>query len=68
MARRMIDVAKGHEDTPPPCIDHLVRNIYRWERGAVGPSERYRLYWCEATGIKPGQFGALSERQAEVRV
>jgi transcriptional regulator with XRE-family HTH domain len=57
MARRMIKVAGGHVDTPPPCTDHLAHNIYRWEQGKVGPSERYRLYWCEATGITPDQFG-----------
>lgn len=68
MARRMIKVASGHDDTPPPCTDHLAHNIYRWEHGKAGPSERYRLYWCEATGITPDQFGTPSEGQAEVRV
>jgi hypothetical protein len=68
MARRMIKVASGHDDTPPPCTDHLAHNIYRWEHGKVGLSERYRLYWCEATGIMPGQFGTPSEGQAEVRI
>jgi transcriptional regulator with XRE-family HTH domain len=57
LARRMIKVASRHDDTPPPCTDHLAHNIYRWEHGKAGPSERYRLYWCEATGITPDQFG-----------
>ena len=68
MARRMSKVASRHDDTPPPRVDHLAHNIYRWEHGKVGPSERYRLYWCEATGITPDQFGTPSEGQAEVRV
>ena len=46
MARRMIKVASGHDDTPPPCTDHLAHNIYRWERGTVSPGERSCVTLC----------------------
>src|SRR5207237_332990 len=30
---------------------------YRWERGVVGPAERYRHYYCGAFGIQFSEFG-----------
>jgi hypothetical protein len=61
MARRLIEAAKGNGDFTTPGIDNITHNLYRWERGIVTPSERYRLYFCEALGIPPGQFGALKK-------
>lgn len=40
---------------------NLCHNIYRWERGAVDPSERYRLYYCKVLGIPPAAFGGATE-------
>ena len=40
-----------------PSADNISHNIYRWERGAVAPAERYQLYYCGAFGIPFGQFG-----------
>ena len=40
-----------------PGLDSMCHNIYRWERGEDGLSERYKLYCCRALGIPPGQFG-----------
>ena len=40
-----------------PGADNISHNIYRWERGAVAPAERYKLLYCGAFGIPFGQFG-----------
>ncbi len=40
-----------------PSADNISHNIYRWERGAVTPAERYQLYYCGAFGIPFSQFG-----------
>lgn len=58
MARQLIKAAIANGDTSMPCVDNLTHNIYRWERGVVGPSERYRLCYCRALGIQPADFGA----------
>jgi hypothetical protein len=58
MARQLIRAAKTRHDASMPCIDNICHNVYRWERGTVGPTERYRLYCCVAPGISPDEFGA----------
>jgi len=57
MARRLIKVAQVHGDTAMPAAGDVAANIYRWERGTVNPSGRYRLYYCHAMGIPPDRFG-----------
>jgi hypothetical protein len=32
-------------------MDSMCHNIYRWERGADGLSERYKLHYCHALAI-----------------
>ena len=44
-------------DTSLPGTDNISHNIYRWERGAVTPAERYKLLYCSAFGIPFSQFG-----------
>jgi hypothetical protein len=44
MARQLIKAAKAKGDTSVPSADNISHNIYRWERRAVGPAERYKLY------------------------
>lgn len=61
MARRLVKAAENHGDTTMPSVDDVATNIYRWERGKVGVSERYRLYCCEALGIPPCRFGIPAE-------
>ncbi len=68
MARQLIKAAKAKGDTSVPSADNISHNIYRWERGAVAPAERYQLYYCGAFAIPFGQFGssppqALAGRQ-----
>ena len=46
MARQLIKAAKAKGDTSVPSADNISHNIYRWERGAVAPAERYKLYYC----------------------
>ena len=57
MARQLIRAAKARGDTSVPGADNISHNIYRWERGVVGPAERFQLYYCGAFGIPFSQFG-----------
>jgi transcriptional regulator with XRE-family HTH domain len=57
MARRLIKVAQVSGDTAMPAPEDVTANIYRWERGTVSPSDRYRLYYCHTLGIPPDRFG-----------
>jgi transcriptional regulator with XRE-family HTH domain len=57
MARRLIKVAQVSGDTAMPAAEDVAANIYRWERGTVSPSERYRLYYCHTLSIPPDCFG-----------
>ena len=68
MARQLIKAARAAGDRSVPSADNISHNIYRWERGAVAPAERYKLYYCGAFAIPFGQFGssppqALAGRQ-----
>ena len=58
LARQLIKVARAKGDTSVPSADNISHNIYRWERGAVTPAERYQLYYSSAFGIPFSQFGA----------
>ncbi len=58
MARQLIRAAKAAGDTSVPGADNISHNIYRWERGAVAPAERYKLYYCGAFAMPFGQFGS----------
>ena len=51
-------------DSSMPCIESICHNIYRWERGTVGLTERYKLYYCVAVGISPDEFGAGQDELA----
>ena len=62
MARQLIRAAKAKGDTSVPSADNISHNIYRWERGAVAPAERYQLYYCGAFAIPFGQFGSSPPR------
>src|SRR5689334_11205889 len=65
MARQLIKAARCRDDTSLPGIDSICHNIYRWERGTVGLTERYKLYYCVTLGISPGDFGAEEPEQPE---
>jgi hypothetical protein len=65
MARQLIKAARASGDTSLPGIDSICHNIYRWERGTVGLTERYKLYYCVALGVSPDDFGAGSSEQPE---
>jgi hypothetical protein len=58
MARQLIRAAHATNDRSMTDVDNLCHNIYRWEKGAVNPGERYRLYYCRALSIPPAAFGA----------
>jgi transcriptional regulator with XRE-family HTH domain len=57
MARQLIRAAQASDDTAMPAASDVAANIYRWERGTVNPSDRYRLYYCHVLGIPPDRFG-----------
>jgi len=57
LARRLIQAAGARGDTSMPGLDSVCHNIYRWERGEDGLSERYKLYCCQVLAIPPAQFG-----------
>src|SRR5689334_11731570 len=65
MARQLIKAARARDDTSLPCVENICHNIYRWERGTVGLTERYKLYYCVALGISPDDFGAGEPEQPE---
>ena len=44
LARQLIRAARARGDTSMPGAGNISHNIYRWERGTVSPSDRYRLY------------------------
>jgi hypothetical protein len=57
MARQIIQAGQARGDRHVPGVENMCHNIYRWERGADGVSERFRLHYCHALGISPSQFG-----------
>jgi hypothetical protein len=57
MARRLIKAAQVSGDIAMPAAEDVAANIYRWERGTVSPSDRYRLYYCHTLGIPPDRSG-----------
>src|SRR5713226_858781 len=57
MARQITRAAHGEADRAVPGMDGMCHNIYRWERGEDGLSERYKLYCCQVLGIPPARFG-----------
>jgi transcriptional regulator with XRE-family HTH domain len=58
MAHQLVAAGQARGDRHIPSIDSMCSNIYRWEQGLDNPSERYKLHYCRALGIPPGQFGA----------
>jgi len=46
MARKLRDAADDPKDVT--SLESLIHNIYRWERGGCGISERYRNLYCRA--------------------
>jgi hypothetical protein len=57
LARQLIRAAHAAGDTSIPGTDTLAHNIYRWESGANGLTDRYRLRYCQVLRIAPGDFG-----------
>lgn len=58
MAHRLIQAAQGTGDATMPGIEHLETYIRRWECGRHQLTERYRLLYCTAFGLRAGQFGS----------
>jgi hypothetical protein len=56
MARRLVQAGQAAGDTTVPDVDCMSGYVRRWEHG-MRLTERYRLYYCTALGISPGQFG-----------
>jgi transcriptional regulator with XRE-family HTH domain/tetratricopeptide (TPR) repeat protein len=63
MARRLVQAGYDSGDTAMPSATSMLHNIYRWERGDGGLSERHQLHYCRALGIHPSQFGSSQPSQ-----
>jgi hypothetical protein len=57
MARRLIQAGLAKGDNMPG-VESMCHNIYRWERGADGLSERYKLCYCQIFSIEASHFGS----------
>jgi transcriptional regulator with XRE-family HTH domain/tetratricopeptide (TPR) repeat protein len=57
MANRLTQAAQAASDATMPGIEHLETYIRRWESGRHQLTERYRLHYCTAFGLRPSQFG-----------
>jgi hypothetical protein len=57
MARQLIKVAHSNGDTSIPGVNTLSRYVCRWESGAIGLTDRYKLYYCQAFGIPFADLG-----------
>ncbi|MGD0246625.1 MAG: hypothetical protein ABSB59_40720 [Streptosporangiaceae bacterium] len=68
MARQLIRAAHTANDQSIVGVDNLCHNIYRWERGAVNPGERYRLYYCHVLGIPLAAFGDTAAGKAHALI
>jgi transcriptional regulator with XRE-family HTH domain len=68
MARQLIRAAYAVNDRSMVDVDNLCHNIYRWERGTVSPSERYRLYYCQAFSIPHAAFGSTETAKTSALV
>jgi transcriptional regulator with XRE-family HTH domain len=66
MARQLRLAAKDAGDTAVPSNEALCRNIRRWESGHGGVSERYKLHYCKALDLPPGQFGPSRPQEIAV--
>jgi hypothetical protein len=64
MARRLRYAAHANDDHSVPGLDSMQHNIYRWERGADGISERYRLLYKSVLGIAPPTAESVGSRVA----
>ena len=62
MARQLFAAAHANGDAAVPGVASISSNIYRWERGAVAPGERYRLYYCKAFGIESPKSHGVTGR------
>ncbi len=63
MVRQLIRAAYAVNDRSMVDVDNLCHNIYRWERGTVSPSERYRLYYCQASRIRMPHSAAPKQQR-----
>jgi transcriptional regulator with XRE-family HTH domain len=57
MARRLIQAGHTAGDMAMPSLDSMSTYVRRWEHGQYTLTERYKLHYCTALGISPGQFG-----------
>lgn len=68
MGRQLQQAARAGNDHTVPRTAILASYVRRWETGKIGLTERYRLHYCTALGIQPGQLGPsqLETQQPEL--
>lgn len=57
MGRQLQQAARVGNDHTVPRTAILASYVRRWEAGKIGLTERYRLHYCTALGVRPSQFG-----------
>jgi hypothetical protein len=67
LARQLIQAGHAAGDRHVPGMESMCHNIYRWERGADGVSERFRRHYCRVLGIGLSQFGPRAWPEAAGR-
>lgn len=66
LARRLRDAADPRIRAHLPSLDNLVTYIRRWERGANGVSERYRMLYARAFDMSDEElFGTARDDSAD---
>ncbi|WP_300609395.1 helix-turn-helix transcriptional regulator [Trebonia sp.] len=65
MAKRLIAAGQARGDKHMPGLSGMCHNVYRWERGGYGVSERHMLSYCAVFGIPPARFPRQADGQAE---
>jgi hypothetical protein len=63
MGRQLQHAAKANNDHTVPSTAILASYVRRWEAGKFGLTERYRLHYCTALGIRPSQFGPSQQTE-----
>src|SRR5215471_13428778 len=57
-ARQLVKAAGNRGIQHVPDVVSLVSCLYRWEKGTVSVTDRYRMLFCDVLGIPADLFGA----------
>jgi hypothetical protein len=66
MARKLRDAADDPRDVPG--LESIIHNIFRWETGKFGISERYRNLYCRALDRTEYELFGIESGESEIPV